>query len=75
MERLLNIRELSKLIGLPVSTIYSKQGGTRDLPRVRLGRHVMFRLEDVQAWIKRHTETPAQLRLKVVPPVKAFKRR
>jgi len=53
---LLTVRDLSKLIGLSVSTIREGGGGTRDLPYHKLGGAVRYRRSDVERWLesKRH---------------------
>jgi excisionase family DNA binding protein len=51
---MLSTQELAEVLGVSVDTIYdwnSKGSGPR---RFRVGRHVRFRLTDVDEWLERH---------------------
>ena len=50
-EPLLTIQEVSTYLGIPVATLYQwRYQGTG--PRVaRMGRHLRYRIEDVDAWV------------------------
>ena len=50
--RLLSIPELAEYLGVPVATIY-RWRYTRDGPAgYRVGRHVRYRLSDVERWLE-----------------------
>jgi len=49
-KRLLNIKELSTLIGVSVSTLYTWVSQRR-IPYVKCGHSVRFDLEDINKWI------------------------
>jgi hypothetical protein len=51
-------------------------GGWPTPRRVKLGEKPMFRIEDVEQWVKSRIEEPSQLRqrIRVIPPLKACKR-
>jgi len=49
-DRLVNVEELSTLLGVPMSWVYMHTAaGT--IPHVRVGRYVRFRVVDVFAWL------------------------
>ncbi|ORB70853.1 helix-turn-helix transcriptional regulator [Mycobacterium scrofulaceum] len=52
MDELISLRELAAYLGVPESTVYSwRCNGSMPIPGVRIGRRVMFRREDVKAWL------------------------
>lgn len=50
-EPLLNLKELSELIGVPVNTLYRWRYRGEGPKGLRLGRHVRYRRSDVEAWL------------------------
>ena len=51
-ERLQKVaRELSEMLGVPVATLYSWRYHGRGPAAVRVGRHLRYRLSDVDAWL------------------------
>ncbi len=51
-DRLLSIPELAAYLGVPVATIY-RWRYTRDGPvGYRVGRHVRYRLADIERWLE-----------------------
>jgi len=67
IDKLLTIEEVAEITGLAVRTIYVRGGGTRTLPRVKIGHTLRWREQDVRDWINRHVERPFD-------PRKAFRR-
>jgi predicted DNA-binding transcriptional regulator AlpA len=67
IEKLLTIDEVAEITGLAVRTIYVRGGGTKTLPRVKIGHTLRWREADVRDWINRHVERPFD-------PRKAFRR-
>ena len=57
--RLLRPDELASLLGIPLATIYRWRSRGDGPPGIRVGRHVRYRLEDVDRWLDeqrdRHT--------------------
>lgn len=51
-ERLLTVRELAGLLAVPESWVYGHTAAG-DIPTVRVGRYVRFRLSDVLGWLRR----------------------
>jgi excisionase family DNA binding protein len=49
--RLLTPSELSEMLGVPVATLYSWRYHGRGPAAVRVGRHLRYRLSDVDAWL------------------------
>jgi len=67
IDKLLTIDEVSQITGIAVKTLYIRGGGSKTLPRIKLGGKVRFREADVRDWINRNVERPFD-------PRKAFKR-
>jgi len=59
MATLLTVEDLAGYLGIPKQTVYglnSKGTGPR---RVVVGRHVRYRPEDVEAWLRTREAEPA----------------
>jgi excisionase family DNA binding protein len=57
----LDIDQVADMMRVPKSFIYRRTAKGHDdpIPNYRLGRHLRFKLEDVEAWIENHrNETP-----------------
>ncbi len=54
---LLTIKELASLLKVPKSTIYGWRHQRRTPPAIKVGRHVRFRLSDVQEWLRGNEDT------------------
>jgi excisionase family DNA binding protein len=52
MDRLVTVQELSQVLAVPESWIYAHTAAG-DIPMVRVGRYVRFRLADVLDWLQR----------------------
>lgn len=55
-EQLMPPQEVADYFGVPLATLYrwnSRGDGPR---RIKVGRHVRYRREDVAAWVEQHTE-------------------
>lgn len=50
-ERLLDVQGLADYLGVKPSWVYGKVQ-TRELPHLRAGRYLRFRLSDVLAWME-----------------------
>jgi predicted DNA-binding transcriptional regulator AlpA len=57
-DKLLTRADLAALIGVSVHTIRVGGAGTRTLRRVRLGRTIRYRQEDVERWIQANVREP-----------------
>jgi excisionase family DNA binding protein len=53
------IEELAAELGVPVRTIYAWRTKKLGPPGYKLGKHIRFRREDVEAWLEQHAETGA----------------
>jgi excisionase family DNA binding protein len=51
-EKLLTIREVSELLGIPVGTIYQWRYSGTGPKAARMGRHLRYRPADVEAWVE-----------------------
>jgi excisionase family DNA binding protein len=51
MSKLWGVDELSAYLGVPVQTIYQWRTKKYGPPGRRVGKHVRFRPEDVEAWV------------------------
>lgn len=59
-EQLLTIRQLAELLQVPISTIYRWRHVGEGPRGIRVsGRHVRYRLSDVEAFLQQRTETRA----------------
>lgn len=52
-QRLLSPQELASYLGVPVRTLYQWRYKGLGPPGLRIGRHVRYRPEDVEAWLDR----------------------
>ena len=54
--RYLTIEEVAELMSVPKSFIYRRtcRGHTDPIPSFRLGGHLRFRLDEIEAWIAAH---------------------
>ena len=53
---LLDIRELSSYLGVPVSTIYDWRSRGVGPPAYRFGKHLKFAVSDVRVWIEQQRD-------------------
>lgn len=58
MKDLLTVTELAEILRTPVSWVYSRtrEKGPRAIPRVRVGKYIRFRLDDVLDWLNEQSE-------------------
>ena len=58
MKDLLTVAELAEVLRTPVSWVYSRtrEKGPRAIPRVRVGKYIRFRLDDVLDWLNEVNE-------------------
>lgn len=56
MSKLWGPKELAEFLGVPVQTIYQWRTKGYGPPGRRVGKHVKFRPEDVQAWFDNQPE-------------------
>jgi len=59
MEKLLNIEELSNLLGVEVSTLYIWTH-RKTIPFIKVGRLIRFKESAIQAWLQQKTVQPGQ---------------
>lgn len=57
--RFLSKRELSELLGLSIFTIDSWVAERREIPFVKMGKRVMFEVQDVLEWIEKRKVRPS----------------
>lgn len=54
MRPLINIREAAQLLGgVPVQTMYTWRHRGEGPPSLKVGRHVRYRPEQIEAWLAR----------------------
>lgn len=51
-ERLLTVAELAQYLGVPVGTLYQWRYRREGPPGFRVGRHVRYRRNDVEMWVR-----------------------
>ena len=54
-QSLLNVKQLSQVLNVPVSWIYSRtrETGLEAMPRIKVGKYCRFVLDDVLQWLQR----------------------
>ena len=62
LDRLLTPSELADYLGVPVATLYVWRHRRQGPPGFRAGRHLRYRLRDVEEWIAHQVQHPAQPR-------------
>ena len=55
---LIDITELAAYLKVPVATIYAWRYRGTGPPGLRIGRHVRFRLRDVERWLESREDMP-----------------
>jgi excisionase family DNA binding protein len=55
---ILSIAEVSVYIGTPVSTLYQWRSRSEGPPSMKVGRHVRYRREAIDAWLLRLERSP-----------------
>jgi excisionase family DNA binding protein len=51
MKDMLSPADLAEFVGVPVRTVYAWRHAGEDPPGYRVGKHVRYRREDVEAWL------------------------
>ena len=59
MHELMNIEEVAEYLRVPVPTIRWLRQEGRFAPAIRIGRRLVWKLEDVKAWAEVHREGTA----------------
>ena len=59
LDPLVTITELAEYLGVPVKTIYEWRQSGRGPVGIRIGRHLKFRLSDVQSWVDGQRDVPS----------------
>ncbi len=60
LDRLLTPAELADYLGVPVATLYVWRHRRQGPPGFRAGRHLRYRLRDVEDWIARQVQHPSR---------------
>jgi len=57
-DKLLGVKELADILGVKKSWIYqrSRLKGPGTIPRLKLGKYLRFRLDEVMEWIRAQNE-------------------
>ena len=56
--KLLTPPELADLLGIPEATLAQWRYRHVGPPYVKVGRHIRYRVEDIEAWVEAQTVTP-----------------
>ena len=57
LEPLLTVPELARYLGIPVKTLYAWRYRRLGPPALRVGRHLRYRVRDVEEWMLRRLES------------------
>ena len=50
--RLLSLADVAEFLGVPPATVYAWRYRREGPPALKIGRHLRFRLEEVEAWLE-----------------------
>ncbi len=53
---MLSPKQLADYLGVPIKTLYDWRWKGEGPPGYRVGRHVRYRAEDVEAWLEEHAD-------------------
>ena len=61
-ERLIGVNELAETLNVPPSWIYARTRETDKgaIPRIRVGKYVKFKIDDVMSWLERKNAPEAR---------------
>lgn len=55
-DRLVDVRELSDYLGVPVATLYQWRHRREGPPGFRVGKHLRYRWTDIEEWIEQQLQ-------------------
>jgi predicted DNA-binding transcriptional regulator AlpA len=55
-DKLMSLTDVSEMLGIPVHTLYSWRYKCDGPVGYRVGRHVRYRREAVEAWLEQHVD-------------------
>lgn len=58
MQEMISAQRLAALLELPIATIYTWRSRGQGPIGYRVGRHVRYRMEDVEAWLATQRDKP-----------------
>jgi len=58
LDHLLTVRELAVYLDVPVATLYAWRHRRQGPPGFKAGRHLRYRLGDVEQWIEARLQEP-----------------
>jgi excisionase family DNA binding protein len=61
-QRLVGPDEVAVFLGVPLRTVYRWRSRREGPPGYRVGRHVRYRVEDVELWLAEHRDPEPELR-------------
>ena len=58
IERMLTVRELARILNVPVSWVYARtrKGAGNSIPHVRVGKYIRFHEEAIRKYIEQRRE-------------------
>lgn len=59
MQPLLTVTEVAELLSVPVKTMYAWRYHGDGPPAIKVGRHLRYRPDDVEAWLDQQAAEPA----------------
>jgi excisionase family DNA binding protein len=61
-DKLMSLRDVSEMLGIPVHTLYRWRHNGDGPAGYRVGRHVRYRREAVEAWLEQQATSAARAR-------------
>ena len=61
-DKLMSLTDVSEMLGIPVHTLYRWRYKGHGPAGYRVGRHVRYRREAVEAWLEQRAESVARMR-------------
>ena len=58
--QLLSPDDLASYLGVPLKTVYNWRTEGKGPRGIKVGRHVRFRMNDVQAWLEENADEPGR---------------
>lgn len=62
IDSLLTVADVAAYLGVPVATVYQWNSRGLGPKRYRVGKHVRYRMDDLDAWVEEQATPPSLVR-------------